>query len=361
VLAALLVLVAPGHSHIWGQSSGLHVGRAARAYVDSARQSWTGNGPRPLSTTVWYPTHDSVRAVPWVLGPPNAPLFRIGSSVPRAPLASSAKARPLVVLSHGTGGSAIMLAWLGETLASAGYIVAGIDHHGNTAAEPTPSAAGFTLWWERATDVSRVIDRLLADSVFGPHIDRNAIGVAGFSLGGYTAVLLAGGRTSLSEHAAFCRSAAHDNTCEPQPEFPNVRAEFEKMRSDPFVVKSLARAEASFRDERIRAAFTIAPVGTFFADASLATIRVPVRIVVGDADKSVPPANNAQRLARRIPGAQLQLLPGVTHYTFLAECGAAGVAQRPDLCTDSPTVDRGAIHRAVASDAVSFFDRVFKR
>ena len=43
--------------------------------------------------------------------------------------------RPLVLLSHGTGGSAVMLAWLGETLARAGYVVAAINHHGNTATE----------------------------------------------------------------------------------------------------------------------------------------------------------------------------------------------------------------------------------
>jgi predicted dienelactone hydrolase len=47
---------------------------------------------------------------------------------------------------------------------------------------------GFTLWWERAKDLSTVLDDVLADPDFGPHIDRRRIGAAGFSLGGYTVI-----------------------------------------------------------------------------------------------------------------------------------------------------------------------------
>jgi predicted dienelactone hydrolase len=296
-----------------------------------------------------------------VLGPPNAPLFRVGNSTPRAPLATNLRPRPLIVLSHGTGGSAAMLAWLAEPLASAGYIVAAVDHHGNTSAEAEPAAAGFTLWWERATDLSRVIDRLLADSVFGGHIDTSAVGVAGFSLGGYTALMLAGARTSVSTFQTFCASRARDATCEPQPEFPNLKPAFEKVRGDPAVRASLARETLSFRDERVRAVYTIAPVGRMLTDESLATIRLPVRILVGSADRTAPPPTNGEYMARRIPGATFELVPGAGHYTFLAVCEPAGRTVRPDLCQDSSTVDRAAIHRQVAADGLTFFKRAFQR
>jgi hypothetical protein len=35
--------------------------------------------------------------------------------------------------------------------------------------------------------------------------------------------------------------------------------------------------------------------------------------------------------------------------------------QRPDLCQDSSTIDRAGIHRQVAADALTFFNRVFER
>jgi predicted dienelactone hydrolase len=66
-------------------------------------------------------------------------------------------------------------------------------------------------------------------------------------------------------------------------------------------------------------------------------------------------------MARRIPGATFELVPGAGHYTFLADCEPAGHTERPDLCQDSSTVDRAEIHRQVAADALAFFKRVFQR
>lgn len=52
---------------------------------------------------------------------------------------------PVVLLSHGTGGTAASLGWLAHGLAAAGYVVLGVDHHGNTASEPY-RAEGFLSW-----------------------------------------------------------------------------------------------------------------------------------------------------------------------------------------------------------------------
>jgi len=238
-----------------------------------------------------------------------------------------------------------------------------VDHHGNTSTEQH-AAAGFVLWWERASDLSAVIDHILADSTFGPGIDAHAIGVGGFALGGYTALELAGARTNVAAWRAFCRSGArdpHDGFCEPQPEFPDLDAAFDKVRDDPVVKASLARESTSFRDARIRAVYTIAPLGRMLTDESLSAIRIPVRVVVGSDDHTAPAATNARYLAARIPGARLRVLPRVGHYTFVAECTPSGVATLAELCEESPGNDRGVTHRVVASDALRFFDGVFRR
>src|SRR5262245_49942895 len=363
LVAALLSASVLSACGAQGQTKLFRVGRVVRAWVDSSRSSWQADGRRPLRTTVWYPTDDSARAVDWLRGPAGGPFFRLGSSTPDAPIPSNMKRRPLVVLSHGNGSWAGMLGWLGEALAANGYIVAAVDHHGNTFSEDKPAAAGFVLWWERATDVSAVIDRILADSALGPRIDANAIGVAGFALGGYTALELAGARTSVATWRVFCRSDArdvHDGFCGPQPEFPDLASAFEKVRSDPVVKASAARESTSFRDDRIRGVYAIAPLGRMLTDASLSAIRIHVRIVVGTDDHTAPATTNGQYMAARIPDVQIRLLNGAGHYTFIAECAPAGRMQFPQLCQDSPGVDRGAMHRLVAADAVRFFNVVLR-
>src|SRR5207302_7415398 len=159
------------------------VGLSFAAYEDTTRRSWTGPQNRPLVTALWYPAALGSRDSEWRVG-----IFKAGWNAQKAPLSAAASKRPLIVLSHGTGGGAAAMAWLAETLASNGYIAAAVNHHGNTAAEPSYQLQGFMLWSARARDISVLIDKLLADPQFGAHIDPSRIGVAGFSLGGYTAL-----------------------------------------------------------------------------------------------------------------------------------------------------------------------------
>jgi predicted dienelactone hydrolase len=121
------------------------VGAAQRAFVPEKPYHWRGAKTHALVTTVWYPADSASVEKPQWVGPLNAPLFAVGSAAPDA--RPAAGRLPLVVLSHGTGGSALMLGWLGTTLAAHGYIAAAVNHPGNNRLEPyTP--AGFSLWWD---------------------------------------------------------------------------------------------------------------------------------------------------------------------------------------------------------------------
>ena len=79
------------------------------------------------------------------------------------------------------------MSWLGTRLAQRGYICIGVDHHGNTATEPY-RAEGFICWWERALDLSLIIDQVNQIPAIENHVNLNEISVVGFSLGGYTAL-----------------------------------------------------------------------------------------------------------------------------------------------------------------------------
>jgi predicted dienelactone hydrolase len=336
----------------------LHVGATTRRFVPAGSYNWRGARTHALITNIWYPTESSAGVSIHSMGPTEAPWFRLGEWAENA--GPAAGRFPLVVLSHGTGGSSSMMAWLAQSLASHGYIVAAVNHPGNNALEDY-TAEGFLLWWERARDLTTVIDHLLKDSEFGRRIDSRRIGAAGFSLGGYTMIEIAGARTDPTLFRDFCRTH-HAAICKDPEEFPGLFARWTDLEnSSPDFRRATSRASASYRDRRIRAVFAIAPaLGPAFTPASLRQVSIPVAIVAGGDDQIVDIASNATLVATNIPGAKLTILPAAGHYTFLASCTDRGKQMRPDLCRDSTAVDRDAIHRTTQELAITFFDQHLK-
>jgi predicted dienelactone hydrolase len=330
------------------------VGMTTRVFHPKEMRNWRGADPQELRVTVWYPAVDTAIETPQFIGPPETPLFEAGKAMPHAEFAPALGQWPLIVLSHGTGGSGMQLAWLGTVLARAGFIAAAVDHPGNNS-NGTLTAEGFILPWERATDLSDVLDGLLADPELGPKIDKNAIGAAGFSIGGYTVLELAGARTDISVVTDLCHK---------QPTVPACHVEEMKGQTvDDMLAKvrktsglSLARSADSFRDERVKAVFAIAPgMGIALTPESLHAMRVPVMEVVGSADPVAPAKDNADLIRADGHGVRESTLPGVSHYTFLDTCTAAGKEKLPVFCDDPAGVNRDAVHAQVSQLAVGFF------
>jgi predicted dienelactone hydrolase len=337
------------------------VGSTSRAFLDDHRLNWERTAKRPLNTTIWYPTEAPVDKHQDPYRDANPLFIPLPPTAEGAPLSISHQRYPLILISHGTGGSASGMFWLGYHLAARGYIVAAVNHHGNTGAEAKMDPRGFLLYWERARDISAVLDKLLDDPVFGSHIDGQHIGAAGFSLGGYTMMALAGGRFNRSEYDRFCESSARDFTCGPQPEFPAAPRLFEDLKAHDTIVRdSLAHSGDSYRDPRIRAIFAIAPVfGRAFRSADVSDIHIPVEIVVGRGDTVAPPATNAQHFAALISSARLILLPAsVTHYTFVPACTDQGKQTLARLCHDAPGLNRQRVQAQVGDLAADFFQRM---
>ena len=335
------------------------VGASSRRLVPPEPYNWRGARTRALVTTLWYPVVAGTPMSQHDIGPPASPLFRLGRWAEDG--RPAAGPFPLLALSHGTGGSAEIMAWLASALAARGYIVAAVNHPGNNALEEY-TAEGFLLWWERARDLSVMIDHLLRDRTFGGRIDRTRLGAIGFSLGGYTGIEIAGGRTDPQRFLDFCRSPEAEGCADP-PEFPKLFARWQELQTtDPNFRRFVGQAGRSYRDPRIRAVFAIAPaLGPAFIPESLRGIRVPVAILAGADDPIVPVRSNAQRLASLIPGATLSLVPGgVGHYTFLATCTPAGREAQPQLCRDAAGVDRERVHEQAVDEAARFFDAALK-
>jgi len=328
------------------------VGETTRQFPGNADTNWREAATHALVTVIWYPAGAAANERPQLLGD----LFNAGTWAENAQMAAEPAKFPLILLSHGTGGSALQFGWLGPVLAAHGFIIAAVNHPGNNATEDyTP--AGFTLWWERAKDIFTVLDRMLADPQFGPRIDAKRIGAGGFSLGGYTMMELAGATTNLVSFRNGC--ATPMNLCDGPPEFPDLPARVQQaMKTDPSIQASLSHSSDSYRELRIRAVFAVAPaIAVALNPKSVSQISVPVELVVGSKDPIAPPAENAQYLAKLIPGAKLTILPGASHYTFLDDCTEAGRAKLPQLCATESAAERRGYHERVAQMGLVFFEK----
>ncbi|WP_233289389.1 alpha/beta fold hydrolase [Kitasatospora sp. MBT63] len=218
---------------------------------------------------------------------------------------------PLVVLSHGTGGSGGALEWLVRPLLEAGLRVAALDHHGNNYVDGY-EPEGFLNVWERPRDVTFVLDALARERPLGP------VGVAGFSLGGYTAAALAGARVDPRLLTAVLTGAV------PLPEvseFPDVlQALRTKHPHQDLLQGALEAAAADHSDARVRAVFQVAPgIGALVTPESLATVRVPVEIRWGGADQVTPYEADTRPYLEHIPTASGRSAgPDVRHDDFFA-------------------------------------------
>jgi len=339
-----------------------------RAFVDEGRNNWQGTGPRPLTTIIWYPAASgSVLKTPNFGDPVIRKFFVSYPLAADAAISDQQQKYPLVVLSHGNTSLAMSLDWLGYFLASHGYVVAAVNHHGNTAAEPGGPIPQGLAQWERPKDLSVLIDKVLGDPFFGPHIDAEQIGAAGHSSGGATVLELAGGIFDPDQTQVFCKTnKVVDPNCDPPPMFRDQLEKFAELaKTDVIVEASYKRSHLPYNDPRIKAVFAMAPaIGVGHTDGSLRAIQIPVYIVAGRADDITPPVTNAERFANLIPTSTLIILPGmVGHATFGSLCTPAGVADKDWgswVCRDEEGVDRALVHDQVEQLALQFFDSSLK-
>jgi len=292
---------------------------------DPDRPDWDGQGRRPISWVLWRP--DPMPA-----------------------------ALSVVLLSHGTGGRADGLAWLAEGLCRAGHAVLGVNHHGNTAIEPY-RAEGFLCCWERPRDLTVILDRHLSAGPIAGRIDPDRIYAAGFSLGGYSVVALAGARTDMARFRTF--AADHPDVGNGPREFPDIGDRVEGLLARSPVFRSAwERAGADYRDSRVAAVFAMAPAPTVrgFTDESLTSVCIPVSILTGEADREAPFVSCSQWLAARLRHGQLESAGrDVGHYVFIDTDDPALKADEPELFLDPPGIDRKAVQRRALETATRLF------
>jgi predicted dienelactone hydrolase len=281
--------------------------------------------------------------------------FIAGAVAKDAPFADMAR-HPLVLLSHGFGGSARQMTWLGAALARHGYVAVAVDHPGANSIDGVSDAGAYAPWVQ-ATDLRVALDFALNRPELAQHIDADRVGVAGFALGGYASLLAVGARSDFRHFVAFCEGLDRDAMCDKHFEYPLDYHRRAEVLARPGLEALAAEESSDLSDPRIRALFLIAPAFMEALDpASLSQIRAPVGIVFGSADPIAPAATNGELAARLIPGARLRALAGVAHYDFLSKCAPAGFKAVAPLCADGTGATRDQTHEVTETVGIAFFD-----
>jgi predicted dienelactone hydrolase len=177
--------------------------------------------------------------------------------------------KPLVVISHGNGGSALGHHDLATYLAAHGFVVATIEHPRDNFHDQSGVGYSSTLVG-RPIEISETISALLDDPRWKPLIDPNRIGVAGFSAGGYTSLLLVGAVPQFNRFLAYCNRYPDDEpTCTDARRLTSPEDFLAQAQKD------LTRWGAT-ADPRVKAAFVMAPLSLIFDAAGAASIDRPV-------------------------------------------------------------------------------------
>ncbi|MDB6001877.1 MAG: putative lipoprotein signal peptide [Rhizobacter sp.] len=288
---------------------------------------------KPLEIGIWYPSQDTAQAV--VMGPTTMSVAVNGTP--------QGKALPLVVMSHGTGGSFLGHFDTAIALADAGFVVVAVTHTGDNYADQSRSVDVM----DRPRQISRVIDHMLSTWVGHAAIDPARIGMFGFSSGGFTTLVSIGGIPDFSTIGPMCRQYPADFACQLL------------AKSSSNVAVPVTSATAGAADPRIKAAVVAAPaLGFTFSPDGLKNVKVPVQLWRADNDAVVPHPRYAEAVRLALPQTpDYHVVPNAGHYDFLVPCSSALASIAPAICTSAVGFDRAAFHASFDAEVVSFFNK----
>jgi predicted dienelactone hydrolase len=315
---------------------------AVASRVDAAEVGFTeltiANGAeKPLVVGVWYPTGAIAQAHP--LG------AYVQTVAPDAPVLG--EHLPLIVMSHGNGSTYRNHYDTAMTLAKAGFVAASVSHTGDT--HDDQSRAVYVM--DRPQHIHRLIDYMLSEWSDRARLDAGRIGVFGFSIGGFTALVAAGGVPDLRLAEAHAR--AHPDYYDAQ-----VAKRSGMSEEDLAAFRAKLSSVTWVHDPRIKAAVVAAPaLGFTFTRESLKDVSIPVQLWRAADDHILPHPDYAEAVRIALPSPpEFHLVDNADHFDFLAPCTDLLRQVAPVICVSRPGFDRTAFHQTFNAEVVRFFE-----
>lgn len=233
---------------------------------------------------------------------------------------------PLVVISHGSGGSHLVYRTMAAHLARNGFVVAMPEHPGNN--RNNNELAGTAANLEaRPRLVRLVIDWAYSAEGFCASLAPDSVAIAGHSMGGYTALAAAGGKPAAFPH-----------------ETPDGKA----------------RAIDVAADGRIKALVLLAPaVAWFLAPGALSDVRVPILMLTAEKDVQTPVGHKEILKAGLADWGMVEhrVIENAGHYSFLSPFPEAMTKPEFAPSQDPEGFDRGRFHEQMNAEVTSFLRR----
>jgi predicted dienelactone hydrolase len=231
---------------------------------------------------------------------------------------------PVIIFSHGLGGSREGYGYLGEHWASHGFISVHITHHGSdTEAAMANGIDQFKQTAEaiatdpmnalnRVKDVSFIIDQLTGTNVdekspLFNKLDLSRIGMAGHSFGANTTMLISG---------------------------------------------EMSHSGHTFADERIKCAIAMSPpvaVPKVMYDRAYTGVKIPLFVMTGTKDDS--PIGESKAVDRRVPFDHVKDIPA---YLITFDGGDHMLFSGNKMRVKQPTDDR--YHQLILQGSTAFWD-----
>ncbi len=296
---------------------------------------------QPLLVGVWYPTDAPSHAQPL-----NVFTQDVAANAPVA-----GQRLPLIVFSHGTGGFFDGHLDTANALARAGFVVAAVTHTGDNYRDQSQSG----MIWLRSQQIHRLIDYMLAEWPDHARVDGGRVGMFGFSAGGFTTLLIAGGVPDFGKIAAHCQQHPDYFDC-------NIIKKYD-AKALRALVTSLPRS-AFVHDPRVRAVVVAAPaLGYTFGRDGLNDVTVPMQLWKADHDHILPAPEYADAVHADLPRPpEWHVVENGDHYDFLAPCPDAmrAAVKDPEICQSRPGFDRTAFHERFDAEVVRFFEETLR-
>jgi predicted dienelactone hydrolase len=242
---------------------------------------------------------------------------------------------PLIVVSHGRRGNFLGHIDTAQALADAGFVVAAIDHPGDTVSDLSRTD-DLSIYVSRPNDIKRLIDFMVGASAIASSIDRDRIGLFGFSRGGYTGLAVIGANPDWISVTELCQKFT-THVCE-------------QIRAKQFPAQPVTH------DPRIKAAVIADPLTVFFTPDSFAAVGIPVQLWASEFGGDGVQPHSADIVDKNLPSKhEYHVVSNAGHFAFLAPCPPALAKEVPQICVDAAPFDRVAFHRHFNADVLAFF------